>query len=104
MVSDARRIVDIDELDVSDDGHGDLLLQSEHYYHAGGNNGPWREWSPSGALLVDDYWQCGVLVRRRRYDEHGTLTCNVVDIDLDNWAFVERPMGWGRDLGGAPSR
>lgn len=92
----------------------------EDYYKYGGHHGPQREWYPDGRLRRAAYVDCGVLVWRKVWDESGTLLEErdtrpgtplhdrllaarekeggpVIDIDVHDWRFIERPEGWMPD-------
>ncbi|KIG18809.1 hypothetical protein DB30_07145 [Enhygromyxa salina] len=82
---------DFDDLDVSDDGVGDVLLEGRLYsgiaferYESGGllalagfdqgrKYGVWRKWYPSGKLESERFFNCGNNGPWREWDERGLL-------------------------------
>ncbi len=101
-------------------------IRTELYNYGGGLHGPWREWHSDGRLSLDSYYEHGFKLRSKRWSEEGRLlesdeldpsspafadvlqrrakrNAPIVDIDLDDWEFVERPVAWGRDGTGLPS-
>lgn len=95
-------------------------LRSERFFFRRFRHGPWREWHENGQLAYDGYWECDLLIRRKRWDSNGLLlehhemtadsrdfptlqkrrterTWQVIDIDPQTLEFLERPSDWGRD-------